>query len=282
MRFGSPIEQQLFAGLMRAATERKRILQVQEGKTWPVIDASPEEIIVFGQVPLAPYTLDFVVANANYSVAVECDGHRFHERTQEQAEHDKKRDRRIAMTMPTLRFTGREINRNAVSIADEIIDFLDAQTAKFTTAVAKAVAAKLPAGPLGQIECTCRSGDSPCWWHPKEEKPIAAAPPLGDCTCRVGGSYCYQHGVGEQSEQFYQIGLVATRPYGNEGLMPLKCPAYPDNSVSCAGSSGDNFCGGFRGTVERSNRLFVKCGELEVFAGQHETASGPLDGLAPE
>jgi len=56
---------------------------------------------------------------------VECDGHDFHERTKEQAEHDRSKDRAIqAAGIPILRFTGREIWRDPVMVALEIFNFI--------------------------------------------------------------------------------------------------------------------------------------------------------------
>lgn len=58
-------------------------------------------------------------------VAVECDGHDFHEKTKEQAIRDKKRDRDfIAAGVPVLHFTGREIWRDPSRCVGEIGDFL--------------------------------------------------------------------------------------------------------------------------------------------------------------
>jgi very-short-patch-repair endonuclease len=58
-------------------------------------------------------------------IFVECDGHDFHERTKEQAEHDRSKDRAIqAAGIPVLRFTGREIWRDPSAVAAEIFDFM--------------------------------------------------------------------------------------------------------------------------------------------------------------
>lgn len=58
-------------------------------------------------------------------VFVECDGHAFHERTPEQAEHDRSRDRAaLEAGIPVLRFTGREIYRDPFACAAQILRFL--------------------------------------------------------------------------------------------------------------------------------------------------------------
>jgi hypothetical protein len=66
-------------------------------------------------------------AAPNYSggppflIAVECDGHDFHEKTKEQAAADKARDREIvAAGITVLRFTGSEIWKDAEKCAQEV------------------------------------------------------------------------------------------------------------------------------------------------------------------
>jgi hypothetical protein len=56
---------------------------------------------------------------------VECDGHDFHERTKEQAERDRSKDRAIqAAGIPVLRFTGREIWRDPLNVMIEVLKFM--------------------------------------------------------------------------------------------------------------------------------------------------------------
>lgn len=58
-------------------------------------------------------------------VAVECDGHDFHERTPDQASNDKRRDRVLqSLGIPVFRFTGSDILRNSVDFAREIVRFV--------------------------------------------------------------------------------------------------------------------------------------------------------------
>lgn len=58
-------------------------------------------------------------------VIIECDGHEFHERTKEQAKHDKKRDRTIQTNgFHVFRYTGSEIWNDAATCAKEVIEFL--------------------------------------------------------------------------------------------------------------------------------------------------------------
>ena len=64
---------------------------------------------------------DFVVLDRGVKVVVECDGHEFHERTKEQAENDKSRDRLLSSRgWKVLRFTGSEIYRDPVGCVNEI------------------------------------------------------------------------------------------------------------------------------------------------------------------
>lgn len=61
-------------------------------------------------------------------IFIECDGHDFHERTKEQAEHDRSKDRAIqAAGIPILRFTGREIFRDVGACITETLEFLFAR-----------------------------------------------------------------------------------------------------------------------------------------------------------
>jgi len=82
---------------------------------------------VFPQAQVDGYRIDFLVV-ANWSdgrryYVVECDGHDYHERTKQQASHDKKRDRHFTLKgWNVLRYTGSDIWRDARSIAYEILN----------------------------------------------------------------------------------------------------------------------------------------------------------------
>lgn len=74
------------------------------------------------QVAVGRYALDLLLWSHSV-LAIECDGHDWHERTPEQAAHDRRRDRAVLRTgIPTIRFTGREILRNPDGCAIEVID----------------------------------------------------------------------------------------------------------------------------------------------------------------
>ena len=59
-------------------------------------------------------------------VVIECDGHDFHERTKEQAQKDKERDRVLqSLGFNVLRFTGSEIWRDALGCVRSVVEFFD-------------------------------------------------------------------------------------------------------------------------------------------------------------
>jgi very-short-patch-repair endonuclease len=73
------------------------------------------------------YTVDFIVERSSGQsarVAIELDGHEFHERTKAQAANDKSRERAIVTTgLPVLRFTGSEVFNNPRHVMDEVISY---------------------------------------------------------------------------------------------------------------------------------------------------------------
>lgn len=71
--------------------------------------------------PNGNYRLDFAVDPDGSKIAIECDGHEFHERTKEQAARDKSRDRALqAAGWRVLRFTGSEIFADPGKCASEV------------------------------------------------------------------------------------------------------------------------------------------------------------------
>ena len=74
------------------------------------------------QVECAGFRIDIALTGSHGGarVAIECDGHDFHEKTKEQAARDKSRDRALAAEgWRVIRFTGSEIWKNPFSCADE-------------------------------------------------------------------------------------------------------------------------------------------------------------------
>lgn len=69
---------------------------------------------------IGDYKVDLALVGADIAVAIECDGHDFHEKTREQAARDKARDRAItAAGFAILRFTGSEIWADPIRCAEE-------------------------------------------------------------------------------------------------------------------------------------------------------------------
>jgi very-short-patch-repair endonuclease len=77
------------------------------------------------QRPTGRWRLDLSLESACGAICVEADGHDYHERTAEQAERDRGRDRTLtALGWTVLRFTGREIWRSARDCATEIAEHM--------------------------------------------------------------------------------------------------------------------------------------------------------------
>lgn len=125
----SEIELMLLVGfelqnLLYKRIDRPVSIIVREGDQFSFDDAY---MIIRPQFQWERYRIDFRidVANLGYPVFVECDGHDFHERTKEQAERDRSRDRAIqAANIPIIRFTGREIYRDPLDCVTQICRFL--------------------------------------------------------------------------------------------------------------------------------------------------------------
>ncbi len=93
-----------------------------------------DAIVIQPEIP--PFRPDFVLWRvyadptggepfASPKAIVECDGHDFHERTKEQAAHDKGRDRHLqSLGYYVLRFTGSELWNNHRQCAREADEFL--------------------------------------------------------------------------------------------------------------------------------------------------------------
>ena len=86
-------------------------------------------IMLARQVMWGPFTADFVAVGRRddscFAIVVECDGHDFHERTKEQARHDRSRDRYfMKQAVPVLRFTGSEIWKDAEQCLLDIVTCL--------------------------------------------------------------------------------------------------------------------------------------------------------------
>jgi very-short-patch-repair endonuclease len=83
--------------------------------------------LVMAQYNWRNYRIDFAVKRTEAPgkfIFVECDGHDFHERTKEQAERDRSKDREIQQAgIAIFRFTGREIYRDVAQCVGQVLDF---------------------------------------------------------------------------------------------------------------------------------------------------------------
>lgn len=84
--------------------------------------------IIIPQLQIDKYRVDFFLTNAyakDVKLIVECDGHDYHERTKQQAQRDKARDRHFQKEGYTvLRYTGSEIFRSPFKCAAEVTEML--------------------------------------------------------------------------------------------------------------------------------------------------------------
>lgn len=129
----SPIEAYLLVALSNMDFADPPHIDSREGVEFEKLreircSGSDESISIHVQALVAEYRVDLLLRVASYHdtrpmfIAVECDGHNFHERTKEQAQRDKARDRAIqALGIVALRFTGSEIFRDADRCAADVM-----------------------------------------------------------------------------------------------------------------------------------------------------------------
>lgn len=97
------------------------------------IHAAADKVHLFlePQAEIGNYRVDFLLGASQHAgdllkcVAIECDGHDWHERTKEQAARDKSRDRYLSSQVGrVLRFTGSEIYRSPDQCCVEALKIL--------------------------------------------------------------------------------------------------------------------------------------------------------------
>lgn len=137
-RCESPIEQMMFAALAwvdmpifgsgGAMSELLMIHNVDEDAF--LAQGQPFARLLL-QHPLDKYRVDFLVRAAFHGrdptdlLVIECDGHDYHERTKQQAQRDRGRDRFMqASGLRVFRFTGSEIWRDPHACAEEVRKFI--------------------------------------------------------------------------------------------------------------------------------------------------------------
>lgn len=67
--------------------------------------------------------------------------------------------------------------------------------------------------------------------------------------------------------------LIAVTTYGSDGRLPADFDAYRcihRGEVSCVGSSGDSFCGGFMGLLKTKDRTYCMCNERDPLETEYE------------
>lgn len=116
-KFDSPIEERMSVALYTVFLDQIMIIGTIElfnGREHP---AKP---LITRQAKVGKYRADFLI-DAHKLVVVECDGHDFHERTKDQAAHDRSRDRWLTENgYIVLRFTGSEIWKDSISCAQQV------------------------------------------------------------------------------------------------------------------------------------------------------------------
>jgi very-short-patch-repair endonuclease len=122
----SPIERLLYCAL-RAVQE-----------SWPIPGSEPDKFVgdemtwtpgltIQTQVRIGEYRVDFIVtdfkSDGSYlQILVECDSQAWHERSPEEREYEKTRDRfLVSQGYKVFHYSGREITRNPMKVAEEIL-----------------------------------------------------------------------------------------------------------------------------------------------------------------
>lgn len=139
----SPIEQLLLISLLYMQVP---LYEIDQPIGRPKPDASTSQyspatfdnwapaggVTIFPQQQISGYRIDFLLVakfgagRPHHRIVIECDGHDYHERTKEQAQRDKKRDRTLqALGYQVFRFTGSEIWRDPTKCADEVRRYLE-------------------------------------------------------------------------------------------------------------------------------------------------------------
>lgn len=120
----SPIESMLAMALFYAIGKEMFERAGDDGKAVsPMCSIALQHLIGSSRV-------DIALLGKEVKIAIECDGHDFHERTKEQAARDKSRDRSIvAEGYALFRFTGSEIWADALGCAEQVVDVAKLQIA---------------------------------------------------------------------------------------------------------------------------------------------------------
>lgn len=119
----SPIEGMLLKALLD--NSEPRIAIDYDGQTHSLDESFVALAFLTRQVKISSYRVDFLMTfdgETRFKLAIECDGHEWHDRTKQQAAYDRSRDRDLlCLGVFTIRFTGSEIVHSAERCAADAI-----------------------------------------------------------------------------------------------------------------------------------------------------------------
>lgn len=123
-RCESPIEQLLAVHLID--TEELLYRELSVLNNFKSVHIIPQkEVMTKGRKYRLDFLVECIMSDKEHLIAIECDGHDFHEKTKDQAARDKARERNLMIEGYTVvRFTGSEIWRNPVKCSSEIINIV--------------------------------------------------------------------------------------------------------------------------------------------------------------
>lgn len=125
----SPIEVAFATAFMLVGEFEYTVVALHEPGYDGYVDPLLCEFVLKCQYPIGRHRVDFLVGwtyqDYPTRIIVECDGHNFHERTKEQAQKDRAKDRDWQNAgYRVMRFTGSEIYRDAFKCAREVFEAL--------------------------------------------------------------------------------------------------------------------------------------------------------------
>lgn len=134
----SPIEGALLDAFCVLSGEYGYEILPRSGAREGVIVIKPQ--VQFGERYWADFLVSYHFFGADFTAVVECDGHDWHERTKQQAAHDRRRDRVCQrLGYRVFRFTGSEIRADPATCAFDLLDaIMQFQTSAFTAAIEQA------------------------------------------------------------------------------------------------------------------------------------------------
>lgn len=90
------------------------------------IDLNLGAFSLYRSVRIDGYRADLLLEHNGSLLVIECDGHEWHERTQQQAAYDRARDRALLLRgIETMRFTGSEIFHSPHRCAADVLAFAE-------------------------------------------------------------------------------------------------------------------------------------------------------------